>query len=71
MKNIVYFFVILFAISCKGQMPVINSLEWNGTDIPNSYLKDTNDNLNLFEGTYLYSNNDTIFKIKLKKIILI
>ena len=57
-------------MTCKAQIPVINNLDWNGVDIPNSYVKDTNNNMNQFVGTYVYQNNGVYFKIKLKKILM-
>lgn len=68
MKNITHIIVLLLALSCKAQSPIINNLDWDGIDIPNSYLKDTNNDLNNFEGTYVHTSADTIFTIKLRKI---
>ena len=67
MKNLNYIFLLLIAVSCRAQSPVMNILDWNGLVIQNSYLKDANNDLDAFEGTYIYTNVDTIFKIKIKK----
>ena len=68
MKNLIYIFIIVFAVNCKAQSPVINIRDWKGENILNSYLKDTNNDLEAFEGTYIFTNADNIFKIKLKKV---
>jgi hypothetical protein len=70
MKNLNYIFLLLIAVSCRAQSPVINLRDWKGENIINSYLKDANNDLNAFEGTYVYTSGDTIFKIILKKFIM-
>ena len=43
---------------------------FNGNDIHNMYLKDVNNKLNPFVGTWLYSNGNTTLKIILQKKIM-
>lgn len=50
-----------------AQSPIIPLELWNGRSIPGSYVKDVNNLLDTFEGTYLYQNNGVLFKIVLEK----
>ncbi|MFT3918015.1 DUF6705 family protein [Cloacibacterium sp.] len=65
MKNIFYIMIVLFAVSCKAQTYPLRTY----TEIPeNAYLKDTNNELQTYEGTWKGTwNNKTIY-ITLKKI---
>ena len=68
MKNI--FKVIPFliiSVSCKAQSPIINIEDQNGDLIQNAYYKDTNNLLNPFVGTYIYTNGTTSLTIILQK----
>ncbi|THD33723.1 DUF6705 family protein [uncultured Flavobacterium sp.] len=67
MRYIIIFIILLFASNCKAQSPIIplNNSEYE--DIRGAYYKDTENFLQQFEGTWLYSNNGTILKIILKK----
>lgn len=67
MKDIAFLLFILFASNCKAQSPIIplNNSEYE--DIRGAYYKDTENFLQQFEGTWLYSNNGIILKIILKK----
>lgn len=69
MKNSSYILLLLIIVSCNAQSPVINLRDWKGENIVNSYLKDANNELDAYEGTYVFTSGDTIFKIKLKKVI--
>lgn len=66
-KNIFIILFATFAIQCKAQTPIIDLQDWRGQIIPNMYLKDVNNVLNPFEGTWVYTNGNTSLKIVLVK----
>ena len=47
----------------------INETQWDGEVVPNLYLKDIDNNLDAFVGTFKSISNDTVFTIKLRKIL--
>ena len=54
-------------VKCQAQNPIFG-LNESRLDQPNGYyLKDINNQLNIFEGTYIYTNGSTTFKIQLVK----
>ena len=57
----------VFSLGCKAQTPVydITDLQHRIQDIPGVYYKDLNNLLDPFEGTYIYTNGTTTFKIVL------
>ena len=59
MKNIITILLLLITFSCKSQIYPLRTY----TDVPdNSYLKDTNNELNDYIGTWKATwNNKTIF----------
>ena len=68
MKNIAILTLFLLNMACKAQSPVYTL----GGDIPgnlplNAYIKDTNNILNKFTGTWQYQQNGKIFNINLQK----
>ena len=67
MKNTIIILLILSAICCKAQSPIINITDDNGNQIAGSYYKDLDNLLNVYEGTYLYTNGTTTLKIVLQK----
>lgn len=68
MKNLFQALSIFFlTIGCKAQSPVINIEDDDGNSLQNAYYKDTNNLLNPFEGTYLYTNGTTSLTIILQK----
>jgi len=70
MKNLLFIISIIFTFfNCKAQSPVLplDDLDWKNTD--NAYYKDTNNELNTFEGTWLYNDGDTSLKIILVKSV--
>ena len=70
MKNLILTTVLLFSINCKAQSPIIDITE-SEMGLPNGYyIKDINNLLNPFEGTYVYTNGNTSFKIVLVKKVL-
>jgi hypothetical protein len=62
--NLILFFAA--ALICKAQSPVYD-ISAIRDGIKGSYYKDTNSMLNGYDGTYLYTNGTTSFKIILKK----
>jgi hypothetical protein len=67
MKNLIFsLFIIHFSFS---QSPIIPLNNFNGNINNNDYLKDTNNNLDTFIGTYLHNENGVYFLIKLRKEI--
>jgi hypothetical protein len=67
MKTIKIIIIALIAIQCKAQNPIINIEDADGFPTTGIYYKDINNLLNPFEGTYLYTNGNTSFKIILVK----
>jgi hypothetical protein len=69
MKKIILIITIgLIFYNCKAQTPVLNMEIDTKYDAPNnSYYKDINNELNNFEGTWLYTNGSTSLKLKLVK----
>jgi hypothetical protein len=68
MKNLIYIILLFCFQIVFSQSPIKAIRNWNGEISNNSYLKDTFNDLDLFVGTFKYSNNDTTFTIKLRKI---
>jgi hypothetical protein len=66
MKKIVFILISLLYHFCNAQSPVINLTE-RGDFISNAYYKDINNMLDAYEGTYIYENGSTFFKIVLIK----
>ena len=66
-QTIVIIILGLTFFSCKAQTPILplDSLGWKNTN--NTYYKDVNNELNDYEGTWLYSNGTTSLKITLTK----
>lgn len=68
MKNTIFLLIVLVSNIIKSQSTIID-ITASEAGLPDGYyLKDTNNILNQFEGTYVYSLNN-IFKISLKKIV--
>lgn len=67
MKKFIPLITIFFALTtCKAQTPIYDISE--PKDGPkNSYYKDVNGLLNGYDGTYLYTDGNTSFKLILKK----
>lgn len=68
MKNIIFIF-LLFSNIVKSQTTTIDITASEAGLTGDYYLKDFNNILNQFEGTYIYNYNNSTFKIDLKKII--
>ncbi len=69
MKNITILAFLLFAIASKAQSPIIDINESAMGQPDGYYIKDINNLLNPFEGTYVYTNGGTTFKVILVKKI--
>ncbi len=70
MKVYFNYFIFIIALSCKAQSPIINLIDYNGTMPTDSYLKDTNNDLDPFVGTYVYNDGNVYFKVILKKLTM-
>jgi len=69
MKNTFLLFIILISTFFKSQSVIID-IEEPGFGKPAGYYqKDTNNLLDPFQGTYIYTNGNKSFKIVLKKMI--
>ena len=69
MKTLKIIIIVLLAISCKAQNPIIDVIGTRMGQPDGYYVKDINNLLNPFEGTYIYTNGNTSFKIVLVKKI--
>lgn len=67
MKQLNLIFILLFALSCKAQNPIIDITSSELGQPDGYYSKDINNLLNPFQGTYIYTNGNTSFKIILTK----
>ena len=68
MKNTLKIIVLsAMTITCKAQTPIIDIDDNQGYDVNGAYYKDTKNQLNPFEGTYIYTNGTTSLKIVLQK----
>ncbi len=68
MKKILIILITFISFSCKAQQPVI-PLEDLGTDFANgTYLKDVNNDLDKFVGTWIMTTPISKLTIKLRKI---
>ncbi|MEW5675797.1 DUF6705 family protein [Flavobacterium enshiense] len=68
MKNNIYYMIMVFIISlssCKAQ--IVNIDNDNYSRIPGVYYKDTNNQLDRYVGTWLYTNGMTSLKIIIQK----
>ncbi|AZA48386.1 hypothetical protein EG346_09395 [Chryseobacterium carnipullorum] len=65
MKNIILFTILIIGIKCKAQVYPLTT----DTDVPNNtYIKDTNNDLPAFEGTWKGTWNGKALLINFKKI---
>ncbi len=67
MKHILIIVIATFSLlNCKAQSPIFPLGDWSDEQA-NAYYKDLNNELNAFEGTWLYTNGNTSLKIVLVK----
>lgn len=70
MKHVIIILVSTISfLNCKAQSPIYPLDNWTDKQ-PNAYYKDLNNDLNAFEGTWLYTNGTTSLKIVLVKKIM-
>ncbi|MCD0480768.1 MULTISPECIES: DUF6705 family protein [unclassified Chryseobacterium] len=69
MKNIFFLFILIFSVDLKSQSVTIDIIKSGFGENSNYYRKDLNNLLNPFEGSYIYTNGTSTFKIVLKKMI--
>ena len=67
MKTLKIIFITLLAIHCKAQTPIIDVIGTRMDQPDGYYVKDINSLLNPFDGTYIYINGTTSFKMILVK----
>lgn len=73
MKTIyILLITLIFTLTTFSQSPIVNiedipSFFKDGGGVENAYYKDVNNFMNPFEGTWLYSDGNTSFKIVLTK----
>ena len=68
MKNIFKIIpLLIFTISCKAQSPVFALEDQNGNEVEGAYYKDSNNSLDPFIGTYIFTHGTTSLKIILQK----
>ena len=71
MKNTIKTILILITtISCKAQTKIIDIDDNQGYDVYGAYYKDTNNQLDAFVGTYIYTNGDETLKLVLQKKLI-
>jgi len=59
--------LIITITSCKAQSPVVTLDDITYETQDGAYFKDTNNEFNKFEGTWVYTNGNAIFTIVLQK----
>ncbi|WP_431133699.1 DUF6705 family protein [Psychroserpens mesophilus] len=69
MKNIIIITGLMICFACKAQSPILPLEDWYEEE-PNAYYKDIDNDLNSFEGTWLYTNGTTSLKIILSKEVM-
>ncbi len=75
MKNILILILILFAISCKAQSPIISTVEYDQNDdielIDGCYLKDVENKFTPFLGTWVWQDGNSRLEIKFEKVEMV
>ena len=59
--------VLLCTLSCKAQNPIVSLDAYNHRTADGAYFKDLNNEFDKFEGTWIYTNGNTIFTIVIEK----
>ncbi|NMR35906.1 hypothetical protein HIO71_17140 [Chryseobacterium aquaticum] len=67
MKNYLIIILTFILMACKAQSPVYTLGQSPVDKLKNSYVKDTNNVLNKFSGTWIYSQNGQVFTVNLQK----
>ena len=66
-RKILFLVIILLNISCNAQNQIINIKNQGYPEISGAYYKDIDNELNAFEGTWLFTNGNVSLKIVLVK----
>jgi len=66
MKKLLILLIIAISFTSAAQSPIFPLNDWDD-EIPNAYYKDLNNELDTFEGTWLYTSGNTSWKLQLKK----
>jgi len=70
LKHILFITALILTLyNCKAQSPIIPIDKWSDEQ-SNAYYKDIDNELDLFEGTWLYMNGNTSLKIILEKRLM-
>jgi hypothetical protein len=67
MKTFITIFILHLAILAKSQSPIVNINGKDGSRITGAYYKDVDGLLSAYEGTYIYTNGNSILKMVLVK----
>jgi hypothetical protein len=65
MKTLITIFILHLALFTKSQSPIVNINGEDGSRITGAYYKDVDGLLTAYEGTYIYTNGNTILKMVL------
>jgi hypothetical protein len=71
MKQLIILTAILIATACKGQTPVYTLGEIRNETPDGCYVKDNNNILNKFTGTWIFSQNGNTFTVTLNKGLMV
>ena len=66
-KNIILVIAFQLTLSCQSQTPIYTIGESPANKAIGSYIKDTNNTLNKFVGTWTFNQNSQVFTITLQK----
>ena len=63
--------IVLLALSCKSQSPIVNIDASRSSTIDRAYFKDLNNEFNKFVGTWIFTDGTKTLTIELKKVEMI
>ena len=69
MKTIILIALITTTLACKAQSPIININDRQTEITDNAYVKDINNELDKYTGTWIYTSGNTSLTIKFEKKI--
>ncbi|MDX1318361.1 DUF6705 family protein [Bizionia paragorgiae] len=67
MKNIILIVLMIVTFTCKAQSPIVDIADRQIDLVDGVYLKDVNNELDKFIGTWLYTNGNTSLIVKFQK----
>ena len=71
MKHLISIIILAFSLyNCRAQNPIVDLDSLGMHNTQNTYYKDIQNNLNSFEGTWLYTDLNTSLKIVLVKSVM-